>query len=343
MKIQYHLFFIGSIILLFPKVASAKTDLNFSLTPALSTLSWEKAQEDGRLKNLAMVRSFLRRPEILTIFKVMGHNVNEKNTLGEIHALSQKHFLRPKVERWAVPLTFRSIFESKRPLLLPLLKKAGFFGEVKPTLKHYDFILIFGALLRRMGTRTQYLQEIWQEGVRASHVIYLTGKRPLVEEEEDISFYRKDDDIQKVLYESDLPPLVWEKHIQSPDLKKLSFYTIHVPKMIDPLTKKERRPNTNDTLKAFIHKFKLTDPYRKPVRILAISNNPYVFYQGITLETAFLKEGSLKPGDVLETVGHGAEEEDIEMYLPLDSLARVLHTILSIETPPVSQYKKGKS
>lgn len=185
------------------------------------------------------------------LFKIF--DIPEGATPTEIVETTQRLWLQQGKERWQYEMRY----EHLRPQLWPLFDQMGMLEEIKPTQSHYETVLVLGALLNRVQDRVAYLL---QTGVTFDQIIFLTGQRPLLESEK-----KKLPDLET---EAQMVQWVYE-HSALP--KKIPVVLIDVP------MKGTQRPNTLDTIAAWLE----TNPL--PENCLAISNQPYVHYQGAIL------------------------------------------------------------
>lgn len=189
------------------------------------------------------------REEILQLF-----DIPTSGTQQEILAEVSRLWMQQGKERWE----FESRYEDFRPQLYPLFRALGMIDEVKPTQSHYESVVILGALLSRVQDRIDYLVS---SGVTYDQIVFLTGARPLLDAEK-----KHLPDLQT---EAEMMRWVYEK----------SSLPKTVPAMwIDVPMKESRRPNTYDTVLAWLE----MNPH--PKSCLAISNQPYVNYQKAVLK-----------------------------------------------------------
>ena len=172
----------------------------------------------------------------------------------EILQTIQRLWMQQGKERWQ----FENKFEELRPAVWPLLQEMGMIDEIKPTKTHYETVIVLGALLSRVEDRVDYLISC---GISFDQLVFLSGERPLLDSEKE--------KLPGLLTESEMVRWVYE-HSDLP--KDHSVLFIEVP------MKGERRPNTLDTINAWLK----TNPH--PATCLANSNQPYVHYQGAVLD-----------------------------------------------------------
>jgi hypothetical protein len=199
---------------------------------------------------------------------------------------TQRLWLQQGKERWQ----YEKRYEQLRPQVWPLFDELGMLQEVKPTKTHYNTVLIFGALLSRVQDRVDYLVAT---GVTFDQLVFLTGERPLLASEKE--------QLPGLATESEMAKWVYQNAALS---KQIPVLFIDVP------MKGAQRPNTLDTVVAWL------DTAPLPSSCLAISNQPYVHYQGAILDRYV-------PFDV-EMVGPSVLG-DPSVDLMLDTLARELY------------------
>lgn len=232
--------------------------------------------------------------EIFKIIKVDSCDTEELNTF------AQKNFLRPKgKERWEVP---PSIYENKKRQLMPLLIDLGMIYGVYPKKKHYDYIIIHGALLSTMEKRIAFLEKIIPE-LTYQKIYFITGPRKLDKNIEIINCDTEDQAAQILINRSSL---------------KGKIELVSATKFAGP------RPTTKDTIEKWLE----TKP--KSGTILAISNNPFIPFQDAVFKAVLKKEGWMKNKyNTLETVGPPAT--NFALNTLLDSLARTLYSELKAQ------------
>lgn len=160
-------------------------------------------------------------------------------------------------ERWV----FDQRCEDLRETVWPMFQELGMVDEIKPLHKHYDTAVLLGALYSTFQRRLDYLVKT---GVTFDQIVLLAGERPLLDSEK-----------------AKLPGLETEA-----DMVRFVYENSAIPKnipvqFIAVAMKGERRPNTCDTINAWLQ----TNPI--PKRCLVISTQPYVHYQGAIFERFF--------------------------------------------------------
>lgn len=162
--------------------------------------------------------------------------------LESLSKIAQKRWLRPAgTERW--DLQDSPILKEHRNDILRLLKTLGFVDQVKPTQREYDCVLLLGATDVHLLKRIQYLNKLWDEGVRYQKVYFLSGGTKI---QNDLHCFTDIDSSLNVKLETDTA-LIME-----------IYQTIHVDhgRKIEVIpivaSKKQLRANTEDTLKAWL-------------------------------------------------------------------------------------------
>lgn len=231
-------------------------------------------------------------------------------TAKEMNEVAQKKFLRPKdKERWQM----EDRFENKRVPLLRHFQKWGMIGAVAPRSKQYDAFLILGATVDTMRQRILYLQAFWQKGARPKSIVFLCGDRPL-----DFSIEKEALKLKgSPKTEFEAATALWQSLIVEKDLREHPVHFIKVPLSTNSKTGEKKRPNTRDTVLAFL----ATTP--KAGKYLAFSNNPYIVYQDLVFRRVLEEKGLTGSNVYLETVGPAAEEP--KMSVLLDNIARSLY------------------
>jgi hypothetical protein len=223
------------------------------------------------------------------------------------------------VERWDVHDT---IDEKTKAYVLNLFDELGFFCAVQPKQKAYDYVVILGATLGRMRTRLGTLKLLWEQGVRAKRVVFLTGARPLeaFEGPELLADFKQT--ILPIkegwLLPSEFPKTeaaglmaLWDQAQLPQDLRGTPLDFIDTPLQVWPDGKLER-PNTGDTLLAWLAQ-KPT-----PGSCLFITNQPYVGYQEAMVRRFVPKDFTI------ETVSLSTGKEDKTVGVLVDALVREL-------------------
>jgi hypothetical protein len=244
----------------------------------------------------APTKNFISR-DLLVLLEAM--DVPNDGTAQSIVAATQKQWLRPKgKERWEVADT---LTPEQRKAVIKFYTKNGFFNEVSPQRKSYDYVLVLGATVSRMEKRLDYLDRLYEKGIRFKQVILLTGARPLDPEVESIPPGCKT--------EGEALDYLWKSMKLS---KQVAWKYFECP-MVTLADGKEKRPNRAE---AFQFWLKTSPP---PGTCLLISNQPYCHYEQALAQNVLPKEMKF------EVVGPKADPASQNGNVMLDNLARWIY------------------
>jgi hypothetical protein len=265
-------------------------------------------------------------------------------SLRQLNAIAQVVFLRPAgKERDDLQADNQKFIPYTNDSVFHLFRSIGDIGPLYPSLQTYDYILLNGSTLEDMRFRLQTLEELVAKKrliiTPTTEIIFLTGERDLYLEENEAQLKDPHPLQQNPHWK---PPLalpttedqaaewIWEQSELHPSLRQAHIIFIRAKKKIekDPITGKEikKRPNTYDTVQAWIHGHQ-----PRPGACLMVSNQPYVYYQQATLEAALKKAGLLSRGFTVEGTGLSPEPEDRSYFTKhiaifLDNFARTIYT-----------------
>ena len=220
----------------------------------------------------------------------------------DIVAETQKQWLRkPNQERWEMA----ELSSDQRLFVLSWAAEQGLFAPWKPFYKTYDKALILGTTTSRMEMRLDYLKQLWEEGIRFSEVVWLTGERPL-----DI---QADGLTDRCSNESEAAHILWEESNLPEEMRALPVVFIAVPMKMEGPTLK--RPNTEDTMIAWLK----SAP--DPCTALFVSDQPFCGYQFAVIKA------SLPSTFLFDLVGPGvdATSHPAAAAITLDSIARWIY------------------
>ncbi|MBX7065817.1 MAG: hypothetical protein K1X28_01170 [Parachlamydiales bacterium] len=176
--------------------------------------------------------------------------------ISDLNGVREKWIQQGK-ERWV----FDQRYEDLKETVWPLFRELGMVEEIKPARKHYDTVVLLGALYSTFQRRLDYLVNT---GVTYDRIVLLSGERPLLDSEKA--------KLPGLSTEAEMVQWVYD---HSPLSKDISALFISVP------MKGERRPTTFDTILAWLE----TKP--NPKWCLVISTQPYVHYQGAVFNRIF--------------------------------------------------------
>lgn len=266
--------------------------------------------------------NFQPKPKLLQLLQLAGMETlkeSEKNIL-HINTWAQKNLLR-QAERWEEQ---NNKFEELKPIIKPILEDLGFVDGTTAHFKDYQGAIVHGGLLQRARLRLHYLIEQWQQGVRFTHLYFLTGERPLeplyenrntfIQDEECLLKIKTDwqEPLELPKTESEMMQLVWEQsEIPEDMVNQVIVHFIKAPMKKDPKSEKLLRPTTDDTVEAWL---KDSPPHG---RYLAITNAPYINRQDLVTRTI------ASDGYCFDTVGSGSTENE-RMAIYLDEVARLI-------------------
>lgn len=248
---------------------------------------------------------------------------------------AQTHFLRPRNKDHMDIKDHPK--DPRHNKLMKYFDNLGLINAVTPSKSQYQAIVIFGGGPWNSRERMNYVQKLWEDGVRAEHIVYIGGHRKLSEKEtlahvlNEVKPYIPNRSgwvaPQKVeLYENQAAKVVWDQIIVDDTLRsKLKILTTH-PKHDAVTGNFIRRANTEDTIIDFFKK------YPKIKDVLFVSSAPYGPYQNETV-IKVLKEMKLHHVTA-ETVSDDLHMDATTLAF-LDTLARRLYTIY--------QYSKQRS
>jgi len=211
---------------------------------------------------------------------------------------TQKRWLRKAgQERWEIA----ELSPALRKYVLDWAKNQGLFDAWKPRYQQYDKALILGATTSRMQMRLDYLKELWNEGVRFKEIVWLTGDRPLDK--------RVDGLIDVCKNESEAAHILWESADLPEEMRACAVKFIAVP------MKQEKRPNTEDTLLAWL------EDSPEPCRALFVSDQPFCGYQFAVVKAVLPLKFEF------ELVGPGVDpmSHPSAAAITLDSIARWIY------------------
>jgi hypothetical protein len=251
---------------------------------------------------------FQPRPKLFHLLKLVGMTtLNEKTPLWQINAWAQQHLLR-KGERWQVQT---SEFERLKDDIHPLLSELGFIHGSSPHFDKYQGAIVHGALLPRLRLRLNYLVDQWKQGIRFSHLYFLSGERPLEAQEKNDPGFACANMAYLPNTECEMAKFVWDQSVPEEMRQNVSVHFICAPMKQDAQSQQWLRPTTGDTIESWLKESPPAGLY------LAITNAPYIHRQDLTIKTLSPK------GYFFDTVGPAAHAEE-KMAILLDELGRLI-------------------
>lgn len=263
------------------------------------------------------------RPEIKKIMEALGH----PNAPERVDLFVKKFFpllaKKRNVKRWNLQ---DSCTAHNKKIIQGEFESLGFFDEIAPRKKEYDYFVVLGASINNIRIRLAYLKKVWETGVKAKRIVFLTGERGLEPFEGPEELANR---LQTILpirstwhapiehpkYETELMHCLWLQAELPEALAKLPLDIVNTPEQVWP-DGSIHRPNTGDTAVAWLKQ----NP--RPGNCLVISTQPYVGYQGAVMRRW------IKPPFKIETVGAGVKKTEREnnrsVSVLIDSLIRQL-------------------
>jgi len=259
-----------------------------------------------------------------------------------LNAIGQNVFLRPpNVEREQLENFHRQFLPYTTDYVFQLFTKLGDITSVLPAKTTYDYILINGATIPTMRLRLKALFEYINTKkiilTPQTKIIFLTGERDLFESEtrevllnpfplQLKAGWQAPNTLPKM--ENEAAEWIWYQSTLPKELENMTITFVNAPKTIhiDANTgvKTIKRPTTFDTIRTWIEVY-----HPKAGSCLSISNQPYVYYQKITL-AGYLEKAA--PGQ-WQVDGAGPQEDDInftkfksKIGIYLDNLSRIIYT-----------------
>lgn len=245
---------------------------------------------------------------LLQILEIVGMEPlkDQEPMLDQMNAWAQKNLLR-QGERWDLQ-TDR--FEKLSPQLIPLLSELRFIEKISAPLDRYLGAVVHGSTVHTTKVRINYLDAEWKRGVRFSRVDFLTGSRPLTQEEK--SLVPAQTEVAMTQY-------LWNTMDISQEMRsQVQVFFTNAPMQKDSTSGHLIRPTTEDTVRNWVNSAPPVGHY------LAISNSPHIPRQDFILRTLSPKEYTF------DTVGPGAKDQE-KMIIFLDELARFLFSLKHLQ------------
>lgn len=237
-------------------------------------------------------------PSLLELLEVTG--VQHDGSLSSIVDATQKAWIRPAgKERWQIG----HLPHEQNAEIVRIASDMGFLKEIVPTQDSYDYGIVFGATVRPMQLRVDYMIQLWKEGIRFNNIVILCSERPLDPAVEPI--------YDLCATEADAARYIWVNSDIPDELRALPTQFVSVPMLAEG--GKVRRASTLDTIEAWLK----TNP--KSGSSLFISNQPYCLYQNSVVAPA------IPSSFTYETVGAPGKAEFQNGLVLLDTIARWLY------------------
>ncbi len=235
----------------------------------------------------------VRRLATLTGIKVTDWN--------DLVAATQRIWCRPQGSERS---DLRPIFTDKLEECMELFNQLGLCSNVLPRGREFKYGLVLGSTAKQMAGRLDFLERlIANEAIVVEKLILLAGARELWPEDYE---YLEQVTTNNCKTEANALYTLLEHTSLFPRLRELPIAIID-----SQAEAGDSRPRTINTVRDWI----ATQPL--PGACIAISTNPYIPYQDVTLRTFLDSNFSL------ETCGP-VDQEDITTAVCFDSLARWL-------------------
>jgi len=222
------------------------------------------------------------------------YHIPDEDQFDSILAFAQTHFFQANRERWE----FSDVTSDKIEELYSAFTSLGCIDEIHPKQQSYTYALVLGSTESNMKERISYLINEWENGIRFSEVVLLSGDRPLDKKIEPAS--------ASFATEADLIVHLWYA-LTKGDLHSLPVTVVRSPMKYSSTLLK--RPNTQDTI---IDWLKLSP---QEGSCLAVSSQPFVYYQQSILQL------HLPQGFSLDVIGP-KNSQGFSLPIYLDNLAR---------------------
>lgn len=230
-------------------------------------------------------------------------------TMQERVALTQSAWLRPSgSERWDI----KESSPEQRALLMPYFHDLSLVEAIYPQKNHYTYGLVHGSVMADFRVALRFLRTLWLRGIRFEHLVLLSGKRKLDQQQEIAVLLKEGVDYKDLpATETDMMLTEFQQADLPQDLLCLPRTVVVAPEHM--LQDGSRvRPTTADTVKTWLQH----NP--QPGSVLAISSQPSCLYQQVVARTL------LPACFSLETVADIVSPQ-VPVGEYLDSLARILY------------------
>lgn len=198
-----------------------------------------------------------------------------------------------------------SFFRQHRTELIEALRDAGMIDEIKPARKHYDHVLLLGAIEGETAGRFEKMKQLWEQGIRFDKIHMLGSERRLHPELEPSSNTTGPEGTPVSTEMRMMESHYYDTKSQWPSgLENVRIFEVNTYNKAGG-----ERPNTQDT----VISWKNTHP--EAGEVLVISSQPFSRYQDAAVKSV------LPSAFHVETVGDAAPQ-DIKISVALDTLAR---------------------
>ncbi|MCC2645707.1 MAG: hypothetical protein K0R94_1485 [Burkholderiales bacterium] len=249
--------------------------------------------EDESLEFIGLIRFIISKKKIK----------NPVDALRWLKTTTQEYFLRPPgIDRWDVEDS-KLILQHKN-YLLETLEKIRFIREIKPSLKHFKYVLFLGTVEEEVRNRLNFLEELWKEGVRFEQIFLLGSQRSLDPLIENTKIASNEMEMMKSIFNEH--QVLWPE-----GLKKVPLIPVNTNMKLGEYERLQK-PDTSDT----IYTWFLLE--LAPAPVLVISNQPCVHYHHAVVKNILPNEY------YVETVGDKANKQ-MKISVALDCIARWIY------------------
>jgi len=110
-------------------------------------------------------------PDEITQLRKNQHSI----TIEELHLLAKKYWYtnhQKKIHSYEKN-------NEKVTLAFSLLQQLGFLEEISPKKRIYDYVFLFGTSIKKMQLQLNYVFDLWQNGMHFNNIIFLTSERSI--------------------------------------------------------------------------------------------------------------------------------------------------------------------
>lgn len=266
-----------------------------TLPPIFEALGYpEPKQQRALLKLLQAAHAFgdvqgvdgvLTDPQADALLAHLTFN-DYQQAVGLLHQITQEHVLAKEPEA----------YRNAAPELAQALADTGMLSEIKPVRKHYDHVLLLGAVESSTQDRFETMKRLWDQGVRFDKIHMLGSQRALGASEPSAAIAADEMAMMETHYYD--PKSCWPKGLEN--VRIFEVNTFNKPC--------GARANTQDTIKAWLK----THP--DAGEVLVISSQPSAQYQHAAVTSV------LPDNFHVETVASAGKE--VSISAAMDRFAR---------------------
>jgi len=218
------------------------------------------------------------------------YKVDPPDQLSSFVAFSQRYWILGG-ERWEFPK------DENSSIIMQVMQDLACIEEVHAKEKVYTYALLLGSTEKNMKERISFLISEWENGVRFSHVVLLSGERPLDSKIEPMA--------GSFSTESALLTHLWQVMIPD-EMRSIPYFLVS-----SAMKSNGKRPTTGDTVIDWLKE------RPSPGHCIAISSQPFIGYQHSVLQI-------LSPTFTIETIGP-KRQGPLPLPLSLDTLAKWMY------------------